>query len=305
MKRPCILFREAQYAALQRAGFPTDTDFQAPRDMEVEAVWMSATGLLRLANAEGDIDLNFHVKNRLDVVQGDVMPMRMFDTGRAARTVVRTGDGKGAVEVLTQEVTERSFGWSQFGWQWVLKHAYRLKRDAALNVECLNQIPVIGPVNADRIGFSAHGIEAGETGRGQRELMLFGTIARAATAPQKILQAQRTSSPDGKVDIDLQSIGMIRGDSTLWPAGTTSIPRPRWFYVRVCPVGREQWSETMVPLPAYGVTANPDESSGVFWRPQSSLILPQGYSFAFDIRNNSATRVRIVQIAVLGYVEEE
>jgi hypothetical protein len=283
MKRPCILYGEQTYNPLQRQAFPVNTDFEAPRDMEVEAVWMGATGPLRTANAEVDVDLNFKVKNRPDVVQGDLMPMRMFDTAKP----------------------DRALGWSQNGWLWCLRYPYRMKSDGGMGVYCLNQIPVAGGVVNDRFGFAAHAVEVGASGMGQRELMLFDTILRAAVAAQKMAQPQRTAQPDGKIDLDVISVSAMRGDWSLWPSLVASIPRPRQFYVKVAPVGREQWSEILVPLPAYGLTAHPWESGGVFWQPQGSLILPKGYSFNFDVRNNNAGRARLVQIAILGYVEEE
>lgn len=283
MKRPCILFGEQAYAPNTRLPFPVNTDFEAPRDMEVEAVWMGATGPEYVGAAEQDIDVNFKVKTRPDLVQGALMPMRLFASG------------------LPQE---RSFGWSQRGWDWRLKYPYRIKHDVGLNVEVLNQIPIGGGRTLDRFGFAAHALEVGQTGRGQRELMLFDFIPRASTAARKMLQPQRTASADGRADLDIHQVTMIRGALSLWPSLATEIPYPRRFYLKVTPVGREDWSMTYVPLPAYGLHGGPWESAGVFWRPPGELILPQGYSFDFDVRNNAGV-VRRVQIAVLGYVEEE
>lgn len=296
-KRPHFLYGEDTFAANARRPFAVGTDFVVPRDMEVQAIWFGARNLnLPALDTILDFAVNIQVSRRKLLARDQELPLRLLQTSRTPRTDPH----------------------SELGWLLKLRHPYELGESSGLVVGVQNAIAVVGAVNADAFAVAAHGRTRGLDPESERVLWLQDVLPRASTAPVSMAAPTDTNRNDGEVPILLREFTFVRG-TTYTPGGGVDpcISRPQQFYLRIKPIGREEWMDRAVPLPVFGLHGCPSppigmpaaigDFSGVFWTPDEDgepLVVKQGDGFNFPVWNQNGAVGSTLGIAVIGYLDE-
>lgn len=286
-KQPRILFGEFELPAGQRLPFPGGNQLKAAYDMEVERIWIAASSVAEEERLPVPMDeylvINPQVKGWPLTIPYQPLPARLFNNA----------------------VMERVDAETQLGWGWTFRYPFRIGKDHGFTLQARNDIFPSLAIATDRLYFAAHCLGTRQVPLLTRLLGLGGDVARRAVAPTAIGAAIASNTNDGREPLDVKGIHFIRGTSYNPDAVPGScIPYPRHFYVRVRPTGKDDWSEDLVPLAAYGLSRTSDPYwGGIWWEPYGNLVIPQGVALDCDCTNLDAQRDMLVQIAILGYYD--
>jgi hypothetical protein len=294
---PRILYTEQELgpAGTESSRATTDTnDLKTSRDFLIDFIWIGNDGGYKYggdysADYGASIEVNAQIADRAPFFpQGLIAAFALqnwWDCDRTHNPVLPKFDYPQAVFLWRHTL------------RWVYNPAQSFRLDWQKQPSQLGGIPV--DLNLG-VGLSGVSLRTGHR-------RLFGAGATIPAGPGGFGTPPQTGSiiqPNTMGNIADEPY-LIESTSFAFDPRTWAAQDARflnWLYVKVVPTQGMPWSDVPVPLALYGIHQGIARRSVFYKPPGGPILMKAGQSMVFQLENQVATRIVLVQIGLIGRV---